>query len=111
MSINEHFNALLRQICLIEPHGFRIRYAYARSGADEIRFNLGDELSKTKITSFGAQKNPENYKSNFLTDSTPLFDGRYLTLICYGGGEHYLISVDMVEGKLIEVSSLQKFLK
>lgn len=86
-------------------------FAYARSGADEIRFNLGDELSKTKITSFGAQKNPENYKSNFLTDSTPLFDGRHLTLICYGGGEHYLISVDMVEGKLIEVSSLQKFLK
>lgn len=27
MSINEHFNALLRQICLFEPHGFRVSYA------------------------------------------------------------------------------------
>ena len=26
MSINEHFNALLRQICLFEPHGFRVSY-------------------------------------------------------------------------------------
>lgn len=84
-------------------------FVYARSGADEIRFNLGEELSKTKITSFGAQKNPENYKSNFLTDSTPLFDGRYLTLICFGEDGHYLISVDMEEKKLIEVLSLQNF--
>ena len=26
-SINEHFNALLRKICLFEPHGVRLPYA------------------------------------------------------------------------------------
>ena len=28
-SINEHFNALLRQICLFEPNGVRVCYAYS----------------------------------------------------------------------------------
>ena len=27
LSVNEHFNALLRQICLSEPHGVRVSYA------------------------------------------------------------------------------------
>ena len=27
ISINEHFNALLRKICLFEPHGVRLPYA------------------------------------------------------------------------------------
>ena len=29
LSINEHFNALLRKICLSEPHGVRVCYAYS----------------------------------------------------------------------------------
>ena len=31
LSINEHFNALLRQICLFEPHEVRISYASTQS--------------------------------------------------------------------------------
>ena len=31
ISINEHFNALLRKICLFEPHGIRLPYACVRT--------------------------------------------------------------------------------
>ncbi len=31
LSINEHFNALLRKICLFEPHEVRVSYASPQS--------------------------------------------------------------------------------
>ena len=37
ISINEHFNALLRKICLFEPHGVRLPYAYTN---DPIRHTI-----------------------------------------------------------------------